>query len=479
MEFDDLIAHRKADAAAPGLGGAFVKLLLDEGQFRFRDTGAKVPDPNCLLPRFPADGGHNSPSRAAVLGGIVQHVAENLLQPFRVPGDRREIPLPHGVFQGDAFLTEQFLIGENGVLQLRLEIYLLHPQGEASILHFGKFQQFLHHVGEAAGLIDDNPQAPPQLHRIPTEILQNCLPPAVDSRQGCPQFVGNRGDEFRLHLLILPDFQGHIVDVVYQDAQFVGVFVFHLKPVASGRDALSGLGHHRHRLHHIVDKNQVGDYHHPHTKRGHKAHRQHCQPHLPADQPQGRDKADDSLYLSIEGQGVGHCQDAFPRFRIPALEGGHPVLGNGLGDIVGAGEGACREAGGGGDLDPSAGADKLQFDPFFVLKGRGGLLRFFIVSGPAAVHEILLKGPCQGLGLFFHAVPHTTVVIIGNPCREEDDNQQQHGKHRHHRVHNPPLPQALQPQAFPFYRFFLCHGFFSPIPAPLKGPTCSHSPTLS
>ena len=28
MESDDLIAHRKADAAAPGLGGALVKLLL-------------------------------------------------------------------------------------------------------------------------------------------------------------------------------------------------------------------------------------------------------------------------------------------------------------------------------------------------------------------------------------------------------------------------------------------------------------------
>lgn len=31
VKADDLIAHRKADAAAPGLGGALVELLLDEG----------------------------------------------------------------------------------------------------------------------------------------------------------------------------------------------------------------------------------------------------------------------------------------------------------------------------------------------------------------------------------------------------------------------------------------------------------------
>ena len=34
MESDDLIAHRKTDAAAPGLGGALVKLLLYIGQLR-------------------------------------------------------------------------------------------------------------------------------------------------------------------------------------------------------------------------------------------------------------------------------------------------------------------------------------------------------------------------------------------------------------------------------------------------------------
>ena len=41
---DDLLTHRKADAAAAGLGGAHVELLLHKGQLAGRDAGAVVPD---------------------------------------------------------------------------------------------------------------------------------------------------------------------------------------------------------------------------------------------------------------------------------------------------------------------------------------------------------------------------------------------------------------------------------------------------
>src|SRR5699024_3678410 len=40
VEVYDLVAHRQADTAAPGLGGALVELLLDEGQLRLGDAGA-------------------------------------------------------------------------------------------------------------------------------------------------------------------------------------------------------------------------------------------------------------------------------------------------------------------------------------------------------------------------------------------------------------------------------------------------------
>ena len=99
-----------------------------------------------------------------MLGGVVQHVAEHLLQPLRVAGDRVGIQLlPAVVVQLDAVLAEQLAIGIDGVLQLRLQVHFLHLEGKAAVLHFGKFQQLLHHARQAAGLLDNDAQAPAQL----------------------------------------------------------------------------------------------------------------------------------------------------------------------------------------------------------------------------------------------------------------------------------------------------------------------------
>ena len=85
MEPDDFIADGQPDPAAPGLRGPLIKLLLNEGQFRFRDSGPMVPDGDDDLPVLVRHGGVDALPRAAVLGGVVQHVAENLFEPFRVP----------------------------------------------------------------------------------------------------------------------------------------------------------------------------------------------------------------------------------------------------------------------------------------------------------------------------------------------------------------------------------------------------------
>ena len=53
---------------------------------------------------------------------------------------------------------------------------------KATVLHFGELQQFLHHVGESAGFLEDNVQTPAQLSGI--VVLQQCLAPTIDGRQG-------------------------------------------------------------------------------------------------------------------------------------------------------------------------------------------------------------------------------------------------------------------------------------------------------
>ena len=41
---DDLLAHRQADAAAPGGGASLIELILDVGQFLRRNARAVVSD---------------------------------------------------------------------------------------------------------------------------------------------------------------------------------------------------------------------------------------------------------------------------------------------------------------------------------------------------------------------------------------------------------------------------------------------------
>ena len=84
----DLIAHRQTDAAATGLGGALVEFLLHIGQLRRGMPGPKSRMRMTMVVLLPPQGGDDALAGAAVLGGVVQHVAQHLLQPFRIAGDR-------------------------------------------------------------------------------------------------------------------------------------------------------------------------------------------------------------------------------------------------------------------------------------------------------------------------------------------------------------------------------------------------------
>mgnify|MGYP002663886424 CR=1 FL=1 len=99
--------------------------------------------------------------------------------------------------------------------------------------------------------------APVELDLIPLPIRQQRFAPAADGCERRSQLMGHRRDELRLHFLVLADLHGHIVDIIHQLAQLAGILVFQREAVASLRDPLGSIRYHRHRLHHIVDENQV------------------------------------------------------------------------------------------------------------------------------------------------------------------------------------------------------------------------------
>ena len=257
MEPHDLVAHSQTDAAAPGLGGALVEFLLHIGQFCRRNAGTVIPDPDHLIGSLSGQRGIDAPACAAVLGGVVQYVAKHLLQPLRVTADGRQDLLSRFVAQFDPLLSEQLPVGKNGVLKLCLKIHFFQLQRKAAILHLGKFQQLLHHGREPSGLVEDDPQAPVELDLIPLPVCQQRFAPAADGCERRSQLMGHRRDKFRFHFLVLADLHGHIVDIIHQLAQLAGILVFQREAVASLRDPLGSVRYHRHRLHHIVDENQV------------------------------------------------------------------------------------------------------------------------------------------------------------------------------------------------------------------------------
>ena len=241
MAGDDLVTHGKADARSAVLGAALIKLFLYMGKLGLWNAAPVIPhgDPDALA-LLPNGDLHLFPL-AAVLGGVVQQVQKDLLQPLRIAGDQRDLRLGRDVFQLHARLTQQLPIGEHGVLQLRGDVQQLNAQIEAPVLDAGKLQQLHHHAGEPLGLPGDDLDAAKgiPLHSL---VIGDGLRPAGDGGERCAQLVRDLGDELRSGLFGRGGLLGDVVDGLGQLADLVRPGVFHLAAVAAVGNGVGKLG---------------------------------------------------------------------------------------------------------------------------------------------------------------------------------------------------------------------------------------------
>ena len=257
MELHDLVAHRKTDAGAPGLGAALVKFLFDQRKLVLRDAGAMVPDADHNHIVLTGNAGLDPLAVLAVLGGIVQNVQEHLAQALGIAGNLRNLLVIVQVFQGDAVLGKPASVHEYGIFKLAADVRLLHGKGHPAILEPGKVQQLHHHFRQPFGLRGNDLQA---LDRIGLQgfIGKQSFAPAVDHRQRGAQLMGKLGDELRLHFFVLTDLDGHFIDGIRQVLDFVVVFGFDLRTVAAVGDPLCLLRDLLHRGHDGTDEKGTG-----------------------------------------------------------------------------------------------------------------------------------------------------------------------------------------------------------------------------
>ena len=135
--------------------------------------------------------------------------------------------------------------------------------------------------------------------------------------------MGDRGDELALHLLILADLQGHIVDGVGELADLVVIPLLELDTVAAGGNALGRLGNARHGVYDGLDEVDAGSIHEQHQQKAPQHDQQDHLNNLPIHHRQRSHQAHDRLHLAPIDNGAGHRHDPLPRIGVPA----HPVVG--------------------------------------------------------------------------------------------------------------------------------------------------------
>ena len=345
-----------------------------------------------------------------MLGGIVQHIAQHLLQPLRVAGDGLIEHLP-GVYilQVNAILMEQLTVCIDGILHLGLQVHLLHPQGKAAVLDLRELQQLLHHIGKPAGFTEDDPHAPAQLLGVAAVISQQGLAPAVDSRQRGAQLMGHGGNKLRLHLFTLADLLGHLVDIVHQLPHLVVKPVGDLDTVAAAGNALGRLRHLCHRQGNLAHEGQIHHQHHAADHHCDAHNDQGQQQHLLIQRAGSRDQTHNAHHAAIKLQGGRHRQNVLSGEGILAGICFHPAAVQGTADLRSL---RCQadDLAAAGDVDAAAFVQKLQLN---------GIRRFKIVGkahGAAVIlgvtdHDIGVEVAHAGPGLALQGGAGIAVIV--------------------------------------------------------------------
>ena len=394
-----------------------------------------------------------------MLGGIVQHVAEDLLHALAVRHDRRDIVVGARVADLDALLPEKLEIRVHRVLQLAGKVHALHAQREASVLHLGEFEQLLDHCRQAARFLQDDAEAALGLVQIAAGVHAQRLRPAADGRQRRSQLVGDRRDELLLYLFGLADLHRHIVDVVDQLAELVAVTILDHDAVAAARDTPCRVAHDGDGLDDVVDENGVRrrDEHHAHERRRGREQRIHQHPVLRL--AQRRHIPQHAHHAGVEIQRVGHRKDVFPRLRVAPLIGCH-LAADGRVDIARAGQRARRQSVG-RDLHAPVRIDELQLDRILFLKGLGRVGRKAVILA-VALHAVARKGLRRDVRAALKARAHRAVVVFLHADAEQRHRQHQQQQNGQRRAEEPALPKAADVQRRNEAFFVLRHG--APLP---------------
>ena len=417
----------------------------------------------------------NALTAAAVLGGVVQQIAEHLPHPLGITGNGRKLFIPIVIVQNQTFSAEKFAVGIYSIFQLGLQVHGLHRQGEAAVFNAGKFQKLFHHVGQAACFRNNDVHALFHVVGIPHFPVHNGLRPTVDGGQGGAKLMGDRGNKFRLGLFRLGDLQRHIIDGIGQVTDLILVFLFHLNAIASGCDLLCNFGNAGHRFHDGTHKIQVGEIHDGKNHQCDGAGRQNDGQDLLIHQLQRGHHAHHADHNAVVNHGRGNRHNALPGVGVLARPDPHVLGRDGFVNVRGPGVNVRHQAGC-GLLDASVSVQKLQFQ--MLLHFKGGNVATDVC--PVFIFGVVLQKTGGRSGGIFQAGGHTGVVVTGHGGRKGGHRHK--GDHNHHRdgVEHP----ASADTADAFGSFFLhvrppFFSFCGKQIAEIRIPTCSRSPRLS
>ena len=167
-----------------------------------------------------------------MLGGVIQQIAEHLLEPLRVSGNEGNLGGRTGIVDLHACLLHKLPIGKESILQLCCNIYKLDAQIEAPVLYPRELQQLSYHAGETLGLLGDNVDAPERV-TLDCRVKGYCLAPAHDGGQGGTQLVGDLGDKVGAGLLRNGHLFRHVVYFLGELAQLILAVYIQLYPIAA------------------------------------------------------------------------------------------------------------------------------------------------------------------------------------------------------------------------------------------------------